>query len=291
MTGTEALSALELAMRQRPHASPDDVIQDLAADLVDLGEVTRPPVDLRLLASIQAIVEIEQTIGGFSGCLINKDGQLRVQLNTLESLPRQNFTLGHEICHTLLPGFTLATNFRCTPGRSTPKQTRELNIEWLADVGASELILPRRFVKKDFAERPFGWDALEEVSNVYEASLEATARRFVRLSPDPAFFVRLQFDTSKTNPRPELRVRHASWSRHLNTFIPPKKSVPRTHPIFRATQGELVDEVADMRCLRAPGQFQVSARPYPYFDIQKGEDVLRVLAVGVIPPARKEMRP
>ncbi|KAA1418137.1 ImmA/IrrE family metallo-endopeptidase [Mumia zhuanghuii] len=291
MTGIEGLSALEIAMRQRPRASPEDVIQDLAADLVDLGEVTRPPVDLRLLASIQAIVDVEETIDTFSGCLINKDGQLRVQLNALESLPRQNFTLGHEICHTLLPGFTLSTNFRCTPGRSTPRQSRQLDVEWLADVGASELVLPRRLVTKDFAERPFGWDALEAVSNLYAASLEATARRFVRLSAAPAFFVRLQFGTSKTNPRPELRVRHASWSRHLNIFIPPKKSVPRTHPIFRATEGELVDEVADMACLRAPGQFRVSARPYPYFDNQKGEDVLRVLAVGVNSPTRKEKRP
>lgn len=278
-------------MRQRPQASPDDVIQELAADLVDLGEVSHPPVDLRLLASLQAIVDVEETIDIFSGCLINKDGQLRVKLNALESVPRQNFTLGHEICHTLLPGFTLSTNFRCTPGRSTPRPTSELNVEWLADVGASELVLPRRLVSKDFAERPFGWDALEEVGNLYEASLEATARRFVRLSASPAFFVRLQFDTSKTNPHPELRVRHASWSPHLNIFIPPKKSVPRTHPIFRATEGELVDEVADMTCLRAPGHFRVSARPYPYFDTQKGEDVLRVLAVGVIPPPRKEKRP
>ena len=290
MTGTAALSALETALERNPQASPDDLIQDLAAELVDLGEVT-PPVDLRLLASIQGIERVEETMSSYSGCLIKKDGRFRIQVNALEPVRRQNFTIGHEICHTLLPGFTLSTNFRCTPGRSTPRQTNELNIEWLADVGASELVLPRRYVKADFADNPFGWETLEEIGDLYQASLEATARRFVRLSPDPAFFVRLQFDTSNTNSRPELRVRHASWSHQLNVFIPPKKSVPRTHPLFRATQGEFVDEVADMSCLRVPGEFRVSARPYPYFDNQKGEDVLRVLAVGVISPKLKEKRP
>ena len=161
-----------------------------------------------------------------------------------------------------------------------PQKRAELNVEWLADVGASELLLPRRFVRTAFEEREFGLDAVEDVASTYGASLEATARRYVRLSPAQAFFAKLEFAPSQTNPTPELRVKSASWSPTLDVFIPPNKSIPRTHPIFGAADGEYVETIADMRSLKFPGRFLVSARPYPYNN-NEGESVMRVLVLGL----------
>jgi len=59
----------------------------------------------------------------------------------------------------------------------------ELNIEWLADVGESELLLPRPFVRTAFGEGEFGLGAVEEVASTYGASLEATARRYAASPP------------------------------------------------------------------------------------------------------------
>jgi hypothetical protein len=236
-------------------------------------------VDLRLLASLQSIGEIREAISTHSGCLINDSGRLRIELCITDNPERQNFTIGHEICHTLLPGFTMTRNFRCNPGASKPKAGGDLKVEYLADVGASELLLPRRFVTTSFATSPFGWDSIEQVAAHYRASLVATARSYVRLSQRPSFFASFEFATSRSNSEPTLRVKNASWSSDLDVFIPPNKSIPQTHPIYLATEGEDVDAVADMRSLSLPGAFRVTARPYPYNN-REGETVMRVLTLG-----------
>lgn len=264
-------------MRLHPGVPADALIEDLAHELGVLGEVT-PPVDLRLLASLQSITEVTEVISSHSGCLINQHGQLRVEIRATDNPQRQNFTLGHEICHTLLPGFALEQNYRCTPGTSTPRRSAELNIEWLADVGASELLLPRRHVRSAFAEREFGWDTIEDIARIYDASLEATARRCVRLSAG-GVFARLEFATSRANPHPELRVKSASWSPGLDVFIPPNKSIPRHHPAFRASEGEYVSEIAELHSLKVPGHFHINARPYPYLS-NEGDTVMRVLLLA-----------
>lgn len=278
MRPIEAASELEKAMSHRPGVPANVVMEELAEQLGHLGEVA-PPVDMHLLASLQSVAEICETVSTHSGCLINRAGRLRIELCATDNPQRQRFTIGHEICHTLLPGFTMTQNFRCNPGGSTPPTTDRLNIEWLADVGASELLLPRRFVRDDFASRALGWDAIEQVASLYNASLEATARRYVRLSTQPAFFVRLEFAPSRTDLTPKLRVRSASWSPGMNVFIPRNKSLPVNHPIHQAAHGEFVDTNADMSTLQLPSAFTVSARPYPYSDHQ-GETVMRVLALG-----------
>lgn len=237
-------------------------------------------MDLELLASLQSIVGVEETFSPHAGCLINEGSRLRIEVRVTDNPQRQNFTIAHEICHTLLPGFEMSRNFRCNPGGPKPRQLAELNIEWLADVGASELLLPRRFVRTSFREREFGLDAIESIATTYRASLEATARRYVRLSPDQAFFARLEFAPSRTNSVPELRVKSAAWSPALDVFIPLNKSVPRSHPVFWASEGEFVETIADMSALKLPGDFQISARPYPYNN-NEGESVMRVLVLGV----------
>lgn len=274
-----ALSELEKEMRLRPDLPADGLIEDLAERLGLDGEV-EPPVDLGLLASLQSIVDVRETPSVHAGCLINEGGRLRIEVCATDSPQRRSFTIAHEICHTLLPGFELTRNFRCNPGGSMPQRRAELNIEWLADVGASELLLPRRFVRTVFEAREFGLETVEDVASTYGASLEATARRYVRLSPAQAFFARLEFAPSRANPTPELRVKSASWSPTLDVFIPPNKSIPRTHPIFAAADGEYIDTIADMRALKLPGQFLVSARPYPYYN-NEGESVMRVLVLGL----------
>lgn len=274
-----APSELEKEMRLRPDLPADLLIEDLAERLGLDGEV-QPPVDLALLASLQSIVDVRETLSVHAGCLINEGGRLRIEVCATDSPQRQSFTIAHEICHTLLPGFELTRNFRCNPGGSMPRRREQLNIEWLADVGASELLLPRRFVRPVLNEREFGLETVEDVASVYGASLEATARRYVRLSPAQAFFAKLEFAPSRTNPTPELRVRSASWSPTLEVFIPPNKSIPRTHPIFGAAEGEYIDTIADMKDLKVPGRFLLSARPYPYYN-NEGESVMRVLVLGL----------
>jgi Zn-dependent peptidase ImmA (M78 family) len=272
-------SELGKAMRQHPGVRPDVLIENLAEQLGRDCEV-EPPVDMSLVASMQGVSEITETLSGHSGCLITTPEGLRIELSATDSWRRQRFTIGHEVSHTLLPGFELERNFRCNPGGSSPRQGQSVNVEWLADVGASELLLPRRFVRDSFAEEPFGWDTIEAVANDYTASLEASARRFVRLSATPAIFARLVLATSKDNPIPALRVRTSSTSPSLSLFIPPNKSIPRTHPVHDAILGVDVDTVADMKSIRAPGRYRIAARQYP-LPTAEGETVMSVMLIGL----------
>lgn len=282
---TRDRSELAKAMRRHPGTPPDQLMEDLAEQLGQECEA-EPPVDLRLVASMQGISDITETFSSHAGCLINNAGVLHVEVCATDNPQRQRFTIGHEISHTLLPGFELEHNFRCNPGGSTPERSAAINVEWLADVGGSELLLPRRFVATRFAQEPFGWDAIERVANDYGASLEATARRFVRLSRTPAIFVRLKHATSKNDPNPTLRVHSSSSSPSLDQFIPPNKSVSRTHPVHDAVIGEDVDTVADMRSLRVAGRYRIAARRYP-LPTREGETVMSVMLIGLNMDASK----
>jgi hypothetical protein len=69
------------------------------------------------------------------------------------------------------------------PGQFNARASEALNIEWLADVGASELLLPRRFVQDEFENGGFSWDTIEWVAAEYGGSFggdSAPARSTLR---------------------------------------------------------------------------------------------------------------
>lgn len=273
-------SAFEQARVEHPGLSDAALVETLAAKLGQELDL-EPPIDLELLASAQGIGSIEVVDLPWSGCLIAEDSRLRVQLRSLDHPRRQRFTGCHEVSHTLLPGFsTTGVAYRCTPGDPVPAERGSPGLEHLADVAASEFLLPRRHVTADLFDAPFGWDTMFEVADSYEASLEATARRYVALSPSPAALLSLKPATSKRNPVPVLRVANRALSGAW-PFIPVNKSVPEGHPLSEAQHGVAVDEVTELECLTGvDSPVQLSARLCPYFD-NEGEQIMRVLAIAI----------
>ncbi|MHB8341427.1 MAG: ImmA/IrrE family metallo-endopeptidase, partial [Mycobacteriales bacterium] len=243
-----------------------------------------PPIDLDLLASAQGIGRIEQIDLPWSGCLLVDGAGMVMRIRESDHPRRQRFTGCHEISHTLLPGFTTATAaYRCTPGDGQPDQASDRNVELLADVAASEFLLPRRHVTADLLDAPFGWDTISEVADAYEASLEATARRYVALAPGPAILITLKPATSKANSRPTLRVANRTFTGDW-PYIPINKSVPDDHPLGMAAREVAVDEVTDLCCLTGtPSPVTLSARLCPYYDNQ-GRQIMRVLALATPAP-------
>jgi IrrE N-terminal-like domain len=284
----EVMSELERARAAHPSLGDAELIERLAAEIGRELDLT-PPVDIQLLASARGIGHIDAVDLAWSGCLFPDTTGLRIQVRASDPPRRQRFTCCHEVAHTLLPGFTTATKaFRCTPGDGPPDHPRNRNVEQLADLAASEFLLPRRYLTADLLDAPLGWASIQAVAERYQASLEATARRYVALAPTPTLLLSFKPNTSKTNATPALRVASRTSGGEW-PFIPINKSVPTGHPIDQTQHGAVIDQVADLSCLTGTGPLWVnlSAREYAYPD-SEGNQVMRVLAVAtpVRPPNR-----
>jgi hypothetical protein len=254
------LSLFEQLSRVVPSLSDEDIVRRLCQDLLDEADV-RPPVNVKLLASMRGIARVEERLQPWAGVLAPERGRLVVGVRATDGMERQRFTVLHEAGHTLLPGFAEARQYRC----DGPK-TRD---EQLCDIAASELLLPRRFFVPDLrAARP-GLDGVEELAPVYEASIEATALRAVDLAAEPAMLVVLRM-AHKPAERgredqcdPKLRL---AWAHGQGNwpYMLKHKSVDGDSPFLRAYNGEVVEEVTELGELAGAdhARVQISARRY-----------------------------
>jgi hypothetical protein len=291
---TTRVSLLDAERARRPEASDAACIEAITARLLGDLDVDVPPVDVEMVASALGIAEIRHEVTLVeSGCLINDSGRLLVCLRATDAYARQRFTLCHESTHTFFPGFERTAQYRCSPSVAPPRPRasslrgrpgstptgREL--EALCDLGASALLLPRHL----FADRARHLDSVvesvEHLAARFEASLEATARRFVTdRDRGEAFLVLkvLNKPRDAAGAAPKLRVATSTTSQ-LTGWIPQYKSAEPDGPFGRALQGEIVDQVVQISdVLALPRRLRVSARPYPYTD-GDGRQVQRVLAL------------
>lgn len=281
----EQLSLLEWGRLAAPGRSDADVVADLAHKLIArLG--LEPPIDHRIVASYQGVARIRTENLPWAGCLIQEDGQLVIQLRAWDTPRRQRFTAFHEVGHTFLPGFSVGTQYRCDPA---PGLARRSPDEVLCDVAASELLFPRSIFVDDLEALPFGLDSVQSLAERYEGSLEATARRFVDLWPEPALLVVLELRTKPSergdpDAEPRLRVAYAhgkgSWP-----FIPRYKSVGDGSLLARALYGEVVQGPSNLDGLVAEDGVagELSARLFPHADAD-GLWHHRVIALYRRPP-------
>lgn len=221
----EQLSLLEQSRLATPGISDEDHVV-LVAERLTRELSLKPPLGVDIVASAQGISRVEIVDQPWAGCLATANGRLVIRLRNTDPEVRQRFSGFHEVAHTFLPGFALRTQFRCDPG-----DARRSVEEHLCDVGASELLFPRRFFAQDLRSAAFGMDTVELLADKYQGSLEATTRRVVDLSPCDSLMVVLEvrkkpserWDSSAV---PRLRVRY-SHGRGQWPFIPRHKSVSR----------------------------------------------------------------
>src|SRR5437016_4006644 len=81
---------------------PRDVIIQSAAKLLEDAEIDKPPVDLRIVGSFQRVKDIQFVMMKHAGRLIPDGHNFIIQVNASHKRGKQNFTIAHEIGHTLL---------------------------------------------------------------------------------------------------------------------------------------------------------------------------------------------
>jgi Zn-dependent peptidase ImmA (M78 family) len=220
----QQLSLLELARRQQPGLDDGDRVAALAADIVETLRL-KPPVDARVVAAYQGINEIRVESTPWAGSLFGRDGAFIIQVRASDSRRRRRFSALHEVGHTLLPGWSIAPQFRCETGVSEARSIEES----LSDIAASEFLFPRNPFARDLIGSQFGLESISELADRYDASLEATANRFVDLWPADVLLVVLERMSKLTERRVmraqvRFRVRYArakgDWP-----YVPKFKSI------------------------------------------------------------------
>lgn len=276
------LSLLEASRLEDPSAGDGAHVVRVADSIVAELEA-KAPVKLEMVASYQGIRSIVRCQLPNAGCLVTdpNSGAMEIRLRKSDHPRRQRFSGFHEIAHTFMPGYQLQMQWRCDP----PLIDRsKVDLEALCDVGAGELLLPRRLLLPELEAADFGMQTICDVSDAYDASLQASGHRIVDLWPEDAMFLVAEVQnkpTERSTPTApaKLRVTYA-WRRGSWPFILPFKSVTEGDPLARALAGELVDEMATLTTIsaREVEGVHVSARFCPFVDA-RGTEHRRVLAV------------
>jgi len=273
------LSLLEFARLQEPARSDAEHVEQIAADIIrELAE--EPPIDLDVVASYRGISRIELAPIPMAGCLAPSPREIVMLLNRNDSRRRRRFTGFHEVGHSFQPGYRTRRNYRCAP---SPALRTATDPEALSDTAAAALLLPQSHFRRDVRGSDFGLREVTRLADHYDASIQATAYRFQRFWPEPVLTVVLEPGLRKSqqgDPDAEARLRvvsvHAtgSWP-----YVPRNKSASDGGVLWRALQGELVDEPASLAELGIDidRRLDVSARNIKYR--VGGERRQRVIAI------------
>lgn len=265
----EQLSLLELSRRDDPRATDREHITRLAVNIVDELDL-KPPIDPQVVASFQGVARIEEATTPWAGCLVPEDGKLVIKVRASDNRRRQRFSALHEVGHTFLPGFNLQVQYRCDTDRASARDPDEV----LCDAAASELLFPRRYFTLEMGGLNFGIMAVQELADKYDASLEATARRYVDLWPEPAMLVVLEkaikpIERQRPQAEPKLRVQYA-YAVGRWPFVPRHKSVREGSVLSRVLDQRRVEGDSDLDGLSEKPEHavEVSALSCPFPDRQ-----------------------
>ncbi|MDE0635329.1 MAG: ImmA/IrrE family metallo-endopeptidase [Candidatus Poribacteria bacterium] len=243
---------------------PEKIIRKLAQEKLtearDIAETMGiswdgPPFNPQVLASILGIPcekSDELTHSEDAELHPAENGRMVIRYNPKKPKARQNFSIAHEIAHTLFPGYQNQYKARHRSGKFDP----ENRVEFLCDIGASEIIMPTPEFDLDVKSRGVSLKSLQELSKLYEVSLEAAANRMVTTDIQPCALVVLGYSHKPTEkseierleyqqnlfsgydlepPPMKLRVQYSVRSKRFSSYIPKHKSIKESSPLHEVS--------------------------------------------------------
>lgn len=160
-------------------ADPVEAMRRLNDELLEDAEVGEPPVPLDVLASFVGIGEVRILEMRGAGRLVPlPNSQFRVEVRASDPVGRRNFSTAHEIGHLLIPSYheNPTTKEDALTGEF-PKDEEE----YLCDIAARNLLLPESVFRKRCSELEPSIDGLLQLSDIFQASIEAVALRLDQL--------------------------------------------------------------------------------------------------------------
>lgn len=310
-------SEIQAILNAAKEADPEKAIRKLAqrllGDYQSLFPDHAPPHNMQALASFRSIRITEDQPIFSKDAELAPDGRGGVIMRINQDRPktRQRFSIGHEIGHTFFPGYE--SEVHCRKGRQRDWSDPNDLIEYLCDVAASELLFPEPWFHDDVGGIAGRAAELMALAQKYEASPDATIRRFVEVRDDPqaAVFFRWKLkpterrradaknqryifgSKSAFEPPRKLRVEYSVTNEafeKLGHHIPAAKSVADDSVISRvAAIADCLDatEILDLGAFK--GRFDIHAFPIYTADDDIGPNGERSVA-AVISPAKSPVK-
>lgn len=247
--GTEARSLMECTGLGDPEAAMHKLVDDLLQE----AKQSAAPINLPVVASFRGIFEIRSESMIVAAMLVPILQGLRISVSIDDPLGRRNFSIAHEICHTLFP------NYAKHPVRKVDTFTGGFPIpqeeEYLCDIGASHLLLPPALVLPIIQSCHLCLDSVSQLATDFQSSLEAAAIACTQASPTPCAVVFFEETLKPIQIRrkdqlilpgmqsdfrlePELRVSLTCASPSFPGYLPKYKSVDRDGAIYAALASE-----------------------------------------------------
>jgi hypothetical protein len=239
-------------IRQAGGGDPEEIIrkkaQEIVADAKRRGW-TGPPYDPLILASLRGIRsrKSESLFSTEAQLTPLEDRQLLLEFNPDRAPCRKNYSISHEIVHTLFDNCYEMVHQRNSDRRSfDPEQ----EVEHLCQIGAAEILMPEEDFQRDMARRGFSLRAVAGLCLRYAASREAVGRRMLTLTDRPSALVFLSRRLKPiemrggpylqgTGPQEKMRVLY-SQTKNLPIFIPQHKSAPDDSCVYRVGAPDVV---------------------------------------------------
>jgi O-acetyl-ADP-ribose deacetylase (regulator of RNase III) len=177
-----------------------------------------PPYDPFALAEILKIsVEPRQDVVDARTLSIG-GGKFRIEFNPNRSNARINFSIAHEIVHTLFPDCAQAIRNRYTHEQMKPD---DWQLEALCNVGAAEILMPVGSSKFDESV-PVSIDTVIALQRKFAVSTEAVLLRIAKLTNHQCFIFVAHRERSQDMPRYRIdyAISSRSWPVKLSTGFP-----------------------------------------------------------------------
>ena len=144
-------------------------------------------------------------------------GKFRIEFNPNRSPARINFSVAHEIVHTLFPDCAEAIRNRYTHAEMKPN---DWQLEVLCNVGAAEILMPIGSFQFDEA-RPVSIDTVIALQREFSVSSEAVLLRIAKLSSQQCLVFVAHRDETKNSSayRIDYAVSSRSWPIALTTGL------------------------------------------------------------------------
>ncbi|MEO5914959.1 MAG: ImmA/IrrE family metallo-endopeptidase [Luteolibacter sp.] len=256
-----------IALMQEAHhgETPSDVIRRKAKEVINKHRHLwkGPPFCPFALADLEGVI-VEP-----APCDIRSDGRIfpkgkdvYIQYNADQSKERINFTICHELAHTLFPDCYKRER------RRTPAEKAEWEFENLCNIAASEFLFPEEEFSFEIGSSPLGANQIANIAARFGASIDATARRVVHLSRLPACVIFAVYNEPKGKAVTSLSVQYAvahpefAHSIHPNLRINSKSVANRAY----AQQLPIGSSLENWYIRGKWARLRVEAIPLPKFE-------------------------
>lgn len=189
----------------------------------DLGlEYPIDPIKVcKLISSASFNVKYEEkSFDGENICGLsigNKNGAVIIVNSNIMTRSRKLFTALHEIGHVVLHIRTGKQNeLKCIGEHLTVNSSTKEKVETEANQFASVILMPSRLIKEKINRNDLTWDLINNLSNEFQTSLEATAIRAVNLAKD--CYALLVHENNE--------VKYSIKSKSFPCYIPKKVALP-----------------------------------------------------------------